>query len=238
MPDRPWYAVNLRDVVASHTGELTLPALVSDITDLIVKASGGRPVHLVGHSYGGTLAHYLVTALRDRGRQVASLTLLDAVEPGGLAAELAGTREHRMWEFLTNVASVFPSSTSRWSEALPSAEDVLATAQEFLAADAAALFDRGLAAEFDDYVKLADLAWPAPASISCRALLVTATNPPTASAEQAWNWLPLLQNALEKREIAASHVGMVQAPHAQELSELLTRFFADTEIPYQKRKAS
>jgi amino acid adenylation domain-containing protein len=237
MPDRAWYAVNLRDVAACH-GELTVPALVSDIADLVTEAAGGRPVHLVGHSYGGCLSHYLVTALRERGHQVASLTLLDALEPRGLAAELAGTSEHRVWEFLTNVATVFPSATTRWAGALPSAKDTLATAEALLGGEAKALFDDDLAAAFESYRRLAGVTWPSPTPISCRALLVTATNPPTATAEQAWNWLPLLRNGLEKREIAASHVGMVQAPHARPLAELLTDFFADAETLPHNQKAS
>jgi amino acid adenylation domain-containing protein len=237
MPDRPWYAINLRDV-ASRPGELTVPVLVSDIADLVVEAVGRRPVHLVGHSYGGCLAHYLVTALRERGRQVASLTLLDALEPRGLAVELAGTSEHRVWEFLTNVATVFPSATTRWPAELPTAKDTLATAEALLGEEAKALFDQGLTAAFESYQRLTNVTWPSSTPISCRALLVTATNPPTATAEQAWNWLPLLRNGLEKREIAASHVGMVQAPHAEPLAELLTAFFADAEAQPHNQKAS
>jgi thioesterase domain-containing protein len=69
-------------------------------------------------------------------------------------------------------------------------------------------------------------------------MLVTATNPPTSAAARAWNWLPLLRNGVEKREIAASHVGMVQAPHAQTLADLLATFFADAEPTTRGLKAS
>jgi thioesterase domain-containing protein len=179
-----------------------------------------------------------VTALRKRGSQVASLTLLDALEPRALAAELAGTREHRRWEFLTNVASVFPSATTRWATELPSTEDILTRAEELLGEEAAALFDRGLTAAFEDYLRLADMTWPPATPISCRALLVTATNPPTAATTEPWNWLPLLRTGLERRQIAASHVGMVQAPHAQDLATLLTTFFTEAESQTHTRKAS
>jgi len=238
MPDRPWYAVNLRDVVASRTGELTLPALVSDIADVVAEASAGRPVHLVGHSYGGSLAPYLVTALRQKGRQVASLTLLDALTPRGLAEELAARRQHRLWEFLTNVAAIVPSATTRWAAELPSTEDPLAKAQELLGADAAAVFNTGLAAAYAGYARLADLSWPDPAPIACPALLVTATNPPTATTAQAENWLPLLHNGVATRELAASHEGMVRSPHARQLADLLTAFLADAEALADNRKAS
>jgi amino acid adenylation domain-containing protein len=238
MPNRPWHAVNLRDLVTARRGDLTLPALVSDIATLVIEATGGRPVHLVGHSYGGTLAHYLVKALRDRGRQVSSLTLLDAVEPRGLAAELAGTQDHREWEFLTSVANVFPADTASWPAELPSTSDPLARAQALLGPNAASLFTDGLSGAFTAFNRLADVPWPTPTAISCRTLLVTATNPPTSAAAQAWDWLPLLRNGLEKREIAASHIGMVQAPHAQALADLLTPFFADAETPIRDLKAS
>jgi amino acid adenylation domain-containing protein len=235
LPDHPWYAVNLRDVVAAREGRLTVPALVSDVADLVVAAAGDRPLHLVGHSYGGTLGYYLVTELRRRGLVVASLTLLDAVDPRGLAAELAGTREHRQWEFLATVATLFPSATQRWETELPADLD---RAQELLGADAAALFEGGLAAAFADYVRLAEVTWPAPAPISCRALLVTATRPASAAAGRSWHWLPLLRHGLEKHEIAASHAGMVRAPHAEELAERLARFLADAEAAIHTRRVS
>ncbi|MCU7249831.1 non-ribosomal peptide synthetase [Pseudomonas koreensis] len=41
------------------------------------------PVHLIGHSFGGWVAHAMATQLQAAGREVASLTLIDSESPGG-----------------------------------------------------------------------------------------------------------------------------------------------------------
>ena len=230
MPDRPWYAVNLRDLI---TQDFTLPSLVASIADLVTSAVPGRPVHLVGHSYGGCLAYYLVTELRDRGHEVAGLVLLDAVEPLELAEELAGTKDYRMWEFLTHVAAVFPDATTAWADALPDfspePDETVAEAERLLDADVLALFDRGLVAAFHDYLLAADLTWPAPSPVSCPALLVNATRTVDGvDRRHDLSWAELLGAGLTRTTIDATHIGMVQAPHAADLAELMSGFFTET----------
>ena len=41
------------------------------------------PVHLIGHSFGGWVAHAMAVKLQAAGREVASLTLIDSEAPGG-----------------------------------------------------------------------------------------------------------------------------------------------------------
>ncbi|MDX9669520.1 MULTISPECIES: non-ribosomal peptide synthase/polyketide synthase [unclassified Pseudomonas] len=41
------------------------------------------PVHLIGHSFGGWVAHAMAAQLQQAGREVASLTLIDSEAPGG-----------------------------------------------------------------------------------------------------------------------------------------------------------
>ncbi|RON67089.1 non-ribosomal peptide synthetase [Pseudomonas fluorescens] len=41
------------------------------------------PVHLIGHSFGGWVAHAMAAQLQAQGREVASLTLIDSEAPGG-----------------------------------------------------------------------------------------------------------------------------------------------------------
>jgi thioesterase domain-containing protein len=190
-------------------------------------------VHLVGHSYGGCLAYYLVSELRDRGHEVAGLVLLDAVEPLELAEELAGTKDFRMWEFLTHVAAVFPEATERWADALPgfpgSPEDIVAEAERLLDADVRTLFDRGLVRAFQDYLRAADVTWPTPNPVSCPALLVNAAR--TADGGERHRdlgWAGLLGAGLASTAVDATHIGMVQAPHAADLAALMSDFFAET----------
>ncbi|WP_347905415.1 amino acid adenylation domain-containing protein [Pseudomonas purpurea] len=41
------------------------------------------PIHLIGHSFGGWVAFEMAACLQTRGREVASLTLIDSESPGG-----------------------------------------------------------------------------------------------------------------------------------------------------------
>ncbi len=220
MPDRPWYAVNLRELGGDP---------VAETADLVAAAVGDRPVHLAGHSYGGCVAYFLVPALRERGVAVLSLTLLDALDPRSLAAELARGEEHRLWEFLAQVATVFPDATTRWRTELAGADDLLATAESLLAEEVRTLFDQGLRKAYEDYRRMAAYRWPDPAPVPCPAQLVTATTPRTMASDRSAEWLPLLPEGLAVHEVAASHVGLVQPPHANAVAELLTTFLAETE---------
>ncbi|MGB3437397.1 MAG: amino acid adenylation domain-containing protein [Actinophytocola sp.] len=241
MPGRAWYSVDLGDLAAGRGAELTLPALLADLAVLVVEAAKGRPVHLVGHSLGGTLGFALTPVLRALGQEVASLALFDAVDPVLLTQELATSRDHRMWEYLMHVATVFPAATTRWPGALPTEdtvqeEDVVRQAESLLDRDVADLFTHGLLPAFHGYRRLADLPWPTPAPVSCPALLVQA-NTASLGARQIAGWAALLPGTLTTTSIDAGHIGMIAAPHATTLADLLTAFHARVERPSQ-RKAS
>jgi thioesterase domain-containing protein len=146
-----------------------------------------------------------------------------------------------MWEYLTHVASVFPAATTRWPGALPTDgsvpdDEVVALAESMLGPEVAALFTRGLVAAFHGYTRLADLRWPAPKPVTCPALLVQAS---TASLgeRQVAGWSALLPGSLTTRVIDAGHIGMIQAPHAAALADMLTAFHTEVERP-SHRKAS
>jgi thioesterase domain-containing protein len=239
LPDRAWYSVDLGDLAAARGPRLSLPGLLADLAALVVDAAQGRPVHLVGHSLGGTLGFALVPVLRALGQDVASLALLDAVDPALLTEELAASREHRMWEYLMHVATVFPEATTRWPGALPSTgqeDDVVRQAESLLDGEVADLFTHGLVAAFHGYRRLADLRWPSPEPVSCPALLVQA-NTSSLGARQVAGWAALLPGALTTTRVDADHIRMVAAPHATTLAEMITAFHTEVERP-SHRKAS
>lgn len=144
-----------------------------------------------------------------------------------------------MWEYLTHVATVFPEATTRWPGALPDTgqeDDIVRLAESLLDRDVADLFTHGLVSAFHGYRRLADLPWPTPEPVSCPALLVQA-NTSTQSARQIAGWAALLPGTLTTTRVDAGHIGMVAAPHATTLAEMITEFHAEVERP-SHRKAS
>ncbi len=239
MPGRPWYSVDLGELATARGAGLTMPTLLADLAAHVTEAASGRPVHLVGHSLGGTLGFALVPVLRALGQEVASLVLFDAVDPALLADELIASRGHRMWEYLTHVATVFPAATTRWPGALPTDgsvpdDEVVAKAESLLDREVADLFTRGLVPAFHGYRRLADLRWPTPAPVSVPALLVQASSSSLGSRQVA-GWSALLP--LTTRVIDATHILMIQAPHASMLAAMTSEFLADVEQT-SHRKAS
>ncbi|MFF0574808.1 non-ribosomal peptide synthetase [Streptosporangium saharense] len=86
--DHPLHALQeplLSDPDAPH---LTFDQAVAAYLTRIGEVSPYGPCHLVGWSYGGLIAHRVATTLRRQGREVASLTVLDAyiTETGGGAS--------------------------------------------------------------------------------------------------------------------------------------------------------
>jgi thioesterase domain-containing protein len=241
MPARTWYSIDLGDLAAARGTGLTLPALVADLAALVVEAAAGRRVHLVGHSLGGTLGFALVPVLRALGQDVASLVLCDAADPSLLTEELRTSRGHRMWEYLTHVATVFPAATARWPGVLTTDgsvpdDEVVRHAETLLDGEVADLFTHGLVPAFHGYQRLADLRWPEPEPVSCPALLVQASTSSLGNRQVA-GWAALLPDSLTATRIDAGHIGMVQAPHATALAEMIAAFHADVERP-SHRKAS
>lgn len=71
--DRPVYGVQ---AIGEQLDSLT--ALAARYADDIVEAHSSGPLHLLGASFGGLLAHAVAVDLQGRGREVASLVLVDS----------------------------------------------------------------------------------------------------------------------------------------------------------------
>jgi thioesterase domain-containing protein len=91
-------------------------------------------------------------------------------------------------------------------------------------------------AAFHGYRRLADLPWPDPAPVSCPALLVQASSA-SLGPRQIAGWSALLPDSLTTTRVDAGHIGMIAAPHATTLADLLTAFHERVERPGH-RKAS
>ncbi|MFF2554469.1 non-ribosomal peptide synthase/polyketide synthase [Nocardia sp. NPDC058058] len=76
--DRPIYAIQACGIDGAAPPAPSMRAMVNHYADHMLAVQPDGPFHLLGHSFGGTVAHSIAVELRRRGHAVASLTLLDS----------------------------------------------------------------------------------------------------------------------------------------------------------------
>lgn len=128
---RPAYVVEL-DPVDFRDPDLALDPWVAEVLPAAVRAAsrhaGGRPVHLVGWSLGGTFA--LLAAARDSGLPIASLTVLGTpvdVSAVPMLAPLRPLLNPTDWTGPAGVASRVAGSIPgvRWALGLPGVQQLV-----------------------------------------------------------------------------------------------------------------
>lgn len=77
-PDRPVYGVQARGFDGATPLPETIDAMAEDYLEQILLTQPEGPYHLLGYSFGGVVAHLIAVKLRERGREVGMLAILDA----------------------------------------------------------------------------------------------------------------------------------------------------------------
>ncbi|MGB9048579.1 MAG: amino acid adenylation domain-containing protein, partial [Pseudonocardiaceae bacterium] len=78
-PDHPIYALQAPGLATPGALPATLEDMVADYVDHIRTVQPTGPYHLVGWSFGGTVAHAIAVRLQDQGEPVALLAMLDSL---------------------------------------------------------------------------------------------------------------------------------------------------------------
>ncbi|CAL9662665.1 D-alanine--D-alanyl carrier protein ligase [Streptomyces sp. enrichment culture] len=230
-PERSFYALSTREVVRAHGDGLTVPVLVEECARVIAAEAAGRPVHLVGHSFGGALGHHVARSLAERGGRVLSLVLLDSLAPEALRSELSRPRERLLASFLGSLAAAFPDVGRQHAAAVfrelgsVDESEVLRRAEQRLGS-AAELLGGSLREAFADHLRLAALDWPPSRPGAVPTLLVEAIEQDDRRTSPRTGWEGLLTGPLGCEEIAADHEGMLRRPHTGTLAEIMRRFFS------------
>ncbi|WP_075736704.1 non-ribosomal peptide synthetase [Streptomyces acidiscabies] len=226
-PERSFHALSTGELVRAHGDGLTVPVLAEASAQAIAAEASGRPVHLVGHSFGGALAYEV--ARRLGGGQVLSLILLDALAPKALRTELSEPREKLLAYFLGSLSAAFPAVGQEHAAAvreelaaLPEAE-VLDRAERRMG-EAAELLGGSLREAFADYVRLAALDWPASGDLSGVPVLLVEATENTGRGDLTADWAAILNTSIRCESIATDHEGLLRGPAAGTLSELMHRF--------------
>ncbi|WP_085679522.1 MULTISPECIES: non-ribosomal peptide synthetase [unclassified Pseudomonas] len=81
-PDWPLYGLQARGLDGSRVPHSTVEAAADCHLQAIEALYPQGPLNLVGHSFGGWVAHALAARFEAKGRQVRSLTLIDSEAPG------------------------------------------------------------------------------------------------------------------------------------------------------------
>ncbi|MFD0277727.1 amino acid adenylation domain-containing protein [Kitasatospora sp. NPDC127111] len=77
-PQRPLYGLQARTLTDPQASPATLADMAEDYLALIRDVQPEGPYHLLGWSFGGTVAHEIAVRLRERGEEVRLLALLDS----------------------------------------------------------------------------------------------------------------------------------------------------------------
>ncbi|WP_080378331.1 non-ribosomal peptide synthetase [Pseudomonas syringae] len=81
-PDWPIYGLQPRGLDGRSVPHSRVEAAAESHVQAIEALYPQGPLHLIGHSFGGWAAHAMAAKLQARGREVASLTLIDSEAPG------------------------------------------------------------------------------------------------------------------------------------------------------------
>ncbi|TMR27765.1 non-ribosomal peptide synthetase, partial [Nonomuraea zeae] len=77
-PDRPLYALQARGLTGNEPLPYSLEEMTRDYIDQIRAVYPSGPYHLLGWSFGGTMAHAMASELQDKGEEVGLLAMLDS----------------------------------------------------------------------------------------------------------------------------------------------------------------
>ncbi|MDU9403114.1 amino acid adenylation domain-containing protein [Pseudomonas sp. zfem004] len=83
-PDWPLYGLQARGLDGCSVPHVSVQAAVDCHVQAIEALYPQGPLNLVGHSFGGWVAHAMAARFEAKGRQVRSLTLIDSEAPGDL----------------------------------------------------------------------------------------------------------------------------------------------------------
>ncbi len=98
-PERPLYGIQARGFDRVTPPSSSITEMVDDYVDQILRMQTEGPYHVLGWSFGGTLAQAVAAQLQHRGHQVALVAILDAA-PASYFSELESFEEDMIRPFL------------------------------------------------------------------------------------------------------------------------------------------
>jgi pristinamycin I synthase 3 and 4 len=209
--DRPVYAIQARGLASPSPLPATIAEMAADYADQIRHVQADGPYHLLGWSFGGTVAHAVAARLRDLGADVGVLALLDAA-PAGLDHDNASTEDETND---TDILQALLGGTDPGDEAGATAESLTQTLAVLSRHGSAlgSLSEAAIRAMIGIYRNNAHLLnTNVPASYDGDVVYFTAArNRPASIPSGQELWQPYVRGSFDDHPIDCRHPGLVQA---------------------------
>ncbi len=131
LPDRKAYALQARGFDGTEQLPGSVEEMIEDYLTQMFETQPEGPYHLIGWSYGGTLAHAIAAELEQRGHEVAFLAILDSMPGQEGFAQLAGRHLREYREDLEDYFGQFVKTDNK-EEFLDAMSKVLANNQSVM----------------------------------------------------------------------------------------------------------
>ena len=204
-PDRPVYGIQARGFDGVTPMPQSIDEMAEDYLEQILLTEPQGPYHLLGYSFGGIVAHAVAAKLRQRGREVGMLALLDAAPRHGVPDAF----QRDDFEHLMRI------EMERYFSAIRGGDDYLR------------LVDVATAIITDHHEMLQSFASP---EFDGDALVFTATlgREPTATSGRA-KWQGNIAGAVTEHEVTCTHNDMHMPEHAKVMGAIMNDLLADRE---------
>ncbi|MEV4743490.1 non-ribosomal peptide synthase/polyketide synthase [Streptomyces sp. NPDC049555] len=107
--DIPLYGLQARGLAHPDDLPRSLEEVADDCIEAMLRVQPSGPYHLLGHSFGGVVAHAMAARLRERGQEVALIVCLDA-KPAADEGEL---EEHAHEEYYRGILDLLGVGTEQ-----------------------------------------------------------------------------------------------------------------------------
>ncbi len=220
--EQPFYGIQAAGLAGGRAVD-DLPAMAAEYAAAVEAVAPHGPYLLGGWSFGGTVAFEMARQMRQRGRPVALVALLDSWAPALVPTPIALREDDVVRLFLRDQAGLQGLDAS-WLDGEPPAADEAAALEWLLGrAREAGLLRANLRSAqvkplLDTYrANVRANATYRPGPYDGRLTLFR----PHASAEPTNGWSALAAEPVEVHEVAADHYSMLAPPAAARLAERL-----------------
>lgn len=220
--DQPLYGLDSRPFFEGRVGRTSIEEIASDAIELLLQSQPEGPYRLCGFSAGGLVAYEMAQQLRDQGREVGLVVLLDTFNPHALP--FFRRRAIRQWQRLRSLslAGQVAYVRTRLSHRLRSVVKRLRIGMDYRKRERQGMVPQGLMQERLMAVQSRAAYQYVPKPYPGRVALIRSVQRLETQqfSSDDFGWGSLISD-LEVYHLPALHHEMVREPHVQHLARVL-----------------